>query len=115
MKVKLTRLFTLLFGIFVPIYILIIFLPISNTFQFELNWIPNDWGKFKDFLFILVNWVAPILFCGGWIYFMLMLGKRFAGTLELMMETSSSIATHYIIFYGVCSVVMLISFILLSL
>jgi NADH:ubiquinone oxidoreductase subunit 6 (subunit J) len=109
---KLTRLFTVLFGAFIPIYILVIFLPIFDFFTFELTWLPETWTESTQFWYIMAFWVAPILFCAGWIYFMIMFGKRLAATLELMLETSSTIATHYIIFYGVCAIVMLISFLL---
>ena len=110
--IKWTRLFVALFGLFVPIYILIIFLPIDNTYIITLWWLPETWTVKGGFIDIMVTWVAPILFCGGWIYFMLLLGKRFAATIEKMMETSSNIGTHYLVFYGVCAIAMLISFLL---
>jgi hypothetical protein len=108
MDLKLSRLFVLLFGLFSPIYILVVFLG----FTFELAWLPFDWSYNSKIISISANWVAPILYCIGWIYFMLLLSKRFASTIELMGETSSTISAHYIIFYGVCALVMLISFLI---
>jgi len=43
---------------------------------------------------------------------MLLMGKRFASTIEIMGKTSSTISAHYIIFYGICALVMLLSFLL---
>ncbi len=110
--VKITRLLVVAFGLFVPIYILIIFLPIRNTYEITLWWLNESWTTPGGFLDIMVKWVAPFLFCGGWIYFMLMFGKRLAATIEKMMQTSSNIAAHYLVFYGVCAIAMLISFLL---
>ncbi len=102
---KFARLFVLIFGLFVPIYILITFLE----FEFTLSWLPFE---ASPFWFAIVDIVCPILFCGAWLYFMLLLGKRFASTIEIMGKTSSTISAHYIIFYGICAFVMLLSFLL---
>ena len=67
--------------------------------NFELGWLPSDWGYNSQIIWSSANVVAPILYCGGWLYFNLLLAKRFASTIELMQKTSSMISAHYIIFY----------------
>lgn len=106
---KISRILVLAFGILVPIYILYLFL--FRT-EFELGWLPSDWDYNSQIIWYSANVVAPILYCVGWLYFNFLLAKRFASTIELMQETSSMISAHYIIFYGICAMAMLISFLI---
>ncbi|MHA1602291.1 MAG: hypothetical protein ACTSUI_04705 [Promethearchaeota archaeon] len=80
-------------------------------FKFELFWLPVSWRS-SVFLHICTDWIAPILFSLTWIYFMILLGDRLAKTTDILLESSSSISAHYMIFYGVCALVMLISFLI---
>ena len=98
----------LVFAIFCPIYILVVFW----RFTFNLEWLPFDWSDNSQIVFISANYIAPILFCISWLYFIFLTGKRLASTIQLMGETSSVISAHYIIFYGVCAIVMLVSFLI---
>ena len=106
---KISRILVMAFGILVPIYILYLFL--FQT-EFELGWLPSDWDYNSQIIWYSANVVAPILYCIGWLYFNFLLAKRFASTIELMQETSSMISAHYIIFYGICALAMLISFLI---
>ena len=108
MNLKLSRIMVLVFAIFCPIYILVVFF----TFDFKLAWLPFDWGYNSQIVSISANWISPILFCISWLYFIFLTGKRLASTIQLMGETSSVISAHYIIFYGVCAIVMLVSFLI---
>ncbi|UYP47082.1 hypothetical protein NEF87_003367 [Candidatus Lokiarchaeum ossiferum] len=108
MNLKLSRILVLIFAIFCPIYILVVFF----TFDFKLEWLPFDWGYNSQIVSISANWISPILFCISWLYFLFLTGKRLASTIQLMGETSSVISAHYIIFYGVCAIVMLVSFLI---
>ncbi len=108
MNTKLSRILVLLFAILTPIYILVVFF----IFDFQLAWLPSDWGYNSQIVYISANWIAPIIFCIGWLYFLFLTGKRLSSTIELMGETSSSISAHYIIFYGICALVMLVSFLI---
>ncbi|MHA1673489.1 MAG: hypothetical protein ACTSYI_07665 [Promethearchaeota archaeon] len=105
---KISRLFVLIFGIFVPVYILITFL----SFDFSLDWLPSDWSYNSQTVWILVNIAAPIFYCIAWLYFNFLLGHRFARSLEIMAGSSSSISLHYIVFYGVNALVLLVAFLI---
>ncbi|MHA1775132.1 MAG: hypothetical protein ACTSWC_00065 [Promethearchaeota archaeon] len=105
---KISRLLVLIFGIAVPIYILITFL----TFDFSLTWLPSDWSYNSKTVDIIVNVIAPIFYCVSWLYFNFLLGDRIAKSLEIMRGTSEGISTHYIIFYGVNALVLLIAFLI---
>ncbi|WP_457556497.1 hypothetical protein [Candidatus Harpocratesius sp.] len=105
---KISRLIVLIFGIAVPIYILITFL----TFDFPLEWLPSDWGYNSRTIDIMVNIAAPIFYCVAWLYFNFLLGDRIARSLEIMEGTSSSISMHYIIFYGINALVLLFAFLI---
>lgn len=105
---KISRLLVLIFGIAVPIYILVTFL----TFDFSLSWLPSDWSYNSKTVEITVNIVAPIFYCVSWLYFNFLLGDRIAKSLEIMRGTSEGISTHYIIFYGVNAVVLLLAFLI---
>ncbi|MHA1521090.1 MAG: hypothetical protein ACTSRK_12980 [Promethearchaeota archaeon] len=105
---KITRVFVLVFGIFVPVYILITFL----SFDFPLLWLPSDWGYNSKIVWSLVNIVAPIFYCISWLYFNFLLGDRFARSLEIMAGSSASISMHYIVFYGVNALVLLMAFLI---
>ncbi len=106
---KISRILVMAFGILIPIYILYLFL--FKT-EFILDWLPSDWGYNSKIIWTSANIVAPILYCVGWLYFNFLLAKRFASTIELMQETSSMISAHYILFYGVCALAMLVSFLI---
>ncbi len=106
---KISRILVLAFGLLVPVYILFLFL--FQT-EFELGWLPSDWGYNSKIIWTSANIVAPILYCVGWLYFNILLAKRFASTIELMQKTSSMISAHYIIFYGICALAMLVSFLI---
>ncbi len=96
------------FGILIPIYILLLFLFLD----FKLTWLPSDWSDNSKIIWTSANVVAPIMYCVGWLYFNFLMAKRFASTIEKMQETSSMISAHYIIFYGVCALAMLVSFLI---
>jgi len=101
----------MIFGISIPIYILYLFY-FREDIVFLLEWLPSDWGYNSKIIWTSANVVAPILYCFGWLYFNFILAKRFASTFELMQETSSMISAHYILFYGVCALAMLVSFLI---
>lgn len=105
---KISRLFVLIFGIFVPIYILITFL----RFDFPLEWLPYDWSWNSRTVWIIVNVAAPIFYCVAWLYFNFLLGDRISKSLEIMQGTSSTVSTHYIIFYGINALVLLMAFLI---
>ncbi len=108
-KMKLSRILVMVIAIVIPIYILYLFL---FSVDFDLNWLPSDWGYNSKIIWTSANIVAPILYCVGWLYFNFLLAKRFASTIDLMQETSSMISAHYIIFYGICALAMLFSFLI---
>jgi hypothetical protein len=101
----------MIFTLLVPIYILYLFY-FREDIVFLLEWLPFDWSDNSKIIWTSANVVAPILYCFGWLYFNFILAKRFASTFELMQETSSMISAHYILFYGVCALAMLVSFLI---
>ena len=105
---KISRLFVLIFGISIPIYILITFI----SFDFPLAWLPSDWSYNSQTVNILVNIVTPIFYCISWLYFNFLMGNRFAKSLEIMQGSSSSISVHYIVFYGVNALVLSMAFLI---
>jgi len=103
---KASRIFVLIYTVVVPLFILITFL----FFDFPLAWLPYDWSTNSKTVVILVNYVAPILYCIMWLYFNILLANRFSQTIEIMQGTSSSISAHYLIFYGVNALVIMFAF-----
>jgi hypothetical protein len=105
---KISRLFVLIWGIFVPVYILFTFW----SFDFKLTWLPLDWSWNSQTVQIIVNYAAPIFYCVSWLYFNILLGSRIADSIEIMAGTSSGVSTHYIVFYGVNAIVLLLAFLI---
>jgi hypothetical protein len=106
-KFKFSRLAVLIFSLFVPIYILVTFWRIDYT----LEWLPGDWET-SNFIIVVVNYITPILFCVGWGYFMLAVGTRISDSIDVMVETSQVISPHYVLFYGVNAMAILIVFLI---
>ena len=107
MQIKASRLFILLFSLFIPLYIFYTFIW---GIDFTLYWLPVSWQT-NQFLHVMVEWVSPIIFVIAWAYFMIKAGGLLADSLDLMV-IESSLSAHYFFFFGVNTFVLLVIFLI---
>ena len=107
MALQKSRLMIASFSFFVPIFIIWTFV----RYEFALYWLPESFRN-AQFTSIIINYVSPTLFIIGWIYFMISTATYLADAMHLMFEETNFISTHYILFYGVNTLVFLIIFLI---